>query len=151
MRGLTLIETLIYLALFSILISGALTSLISIQSEAGRIEAGSRLTDEGHFILERLRFETERSTAISIESPVRLTAMTPDGPISFYLSGHSLMEESATGAEPLNEPDSVVDNLLFALDTNERLTVSFLLRIPTKDGAPLSALFSDTFFSLNEL
>lgn len=150
MRGLTLIETLIYLALFSTLMSGVLISLISIQGGAGRIEVGSRLTDEGHFILERLRFEIERSTAISVDGPTRLTAITADGPISLYLLGNSLMEESSTEIEPLSEPNSVVDNLVFAMDSDERLSVLFSLQISTQEGTVLSALFSDTFFLLNQ-
>lgn len=97
MRAFTLIEVLIYFALFSILITGVLASMVELRSGADRIDTSARLTDEGHFILERLQHgepiapstqmtDWERSVRDdgSIEISFTLTATTKAGnPLSF--------------------------------------------------------------------
>lgn len=62
MRGLSLIEVLVYLALFSMLMTGVIASMFHLRSSSDRIEALARLTDEGHFILERYRKDAESPT-----------------------------------------------------------------------------------------
>lgn len=148
MRGLTLIETLIYLALFSFLVTGALASLISVRSGMERIEAGARLTDEGHFVLERLRYEIERADSVVIGNKSSITVESDGDQVSFYPAQGALMREVSGTAAALTEPVSTLSNLSFTRNPDESFLISFSLTVATRGGNPLSAVFSESVFNL---
>jgi prepilin-type N-terminal cleavage/methylation domain-containing protein len=56
-RGFTLIETIIYLALFSIVIGGALAATTVLFEGAGRNTTEARLQEEGTFMLEKIAYD----------------------------------------------------------------------------------------------
>jgi type II secretory pathway pseudopilin PulG len=120
MRGFSFIETLIYLTLFSLLITGAIASLLSIQDSMGRIEASSRLTDEGHFVLERLRHRVERGDSINVRDIASLI-----------------------------ESPTIVRDVSFLPTDNDGFRISFSLSVPTQGGNPFNAIFSETVFPLS--
>ena len=57
MRGFTLIETIVYLALFSIVIGGALAATMLLFEGAGRDTARARLVEEGAFMLGKMAYD----------------------------------------------------------------------------------------------
>ena len=56
-KGFTLIETVIYLALFSIVIGGALAATTLLFEGAGRNTTEARLEEEGNFMLEKIAYD----------------------------------------------------------------------------------------------
>ena len=63
MKGFTLIETIIYLALFSIVIGGALAATMLLFEGAGRDTTRARLQGEGAFMLSKISYEHSAATS----------------------------------------------------------------------------------------
>lgn len=59
MRGFTLFECLIYLALFGILVAGVFTSISGIIESASRNRTTALLEDEGSYLTEKIQKEME--------------------------------------------------------------------------------------------
>ena len=57
MKGFTLIETIVYLALFSIVIGGALAATTLLLEGAGRDSARARVQEEGAFMLSKIAYD----------------------------------------------------------------------------------------------
>ena len=134
MRSFTLIEMLLYLGLFSILITGAIQSLFSIRESVGRIEAQARLTDEGNFISQRVHYETGRATHLALNDDSRLTLENTEGIVAFYVSGEEFFEEIGDITYTLTEPGMYVEDVLFKV-SQQTLVFSFLLKVSTSEGA----------------
>jgi hypothetical protein len=89
MKGFTLIETIIYLALFSIVIGGALAATILLFESAGHDTTGARLQGEGAFILSKIAYN---STQASISDTYLQTLTDPSVVVSnagFYTASSS--------------------------------------------------------------
>ena len=149
MRGITLIETLICLALFSSVITAAVASLVSIESSAERIEAGARLTDEGHFILEKLRYGIERADSIRTAEHSFLSVVSGESLRSFYLEGEALIQETDGRAVTVSEPGIRATGLSFSMRPNRGVLASITLETWTKSGNPLTATFFEIAFPLS--
>ena len=54
MKGFTLIETIVYLALFSILMGGAIVAAFNIFESAGRQQTHTMLQEEGNFLIAKI-------------------------------------------------------------------------------------------------
>lgn len=82
-RGFTLIEAIIYLALFSILITGALEASFGIFESGGHSSASALLAEEGSFVISKVRIEL--ADAIQVVAPAvggsstLLTIVKPSG------------------------------------------------------------------------
>jgi|GEM_PF-6048166 len=143
MRGLTLIEVLIYLALFSMLMTGVIASMLSLKSGSERIEASARLTDEGHSLLEQLRYEIEQSKDAQTDgSRISLSSGK-----SFEVSDGILFEDGV----PLNSVSSPISDWSVIANEEGGVEVSFLLTIYTVNANPISSEFSGRFMLLNAL
>jgi prepilin-type N-terminal cleavage/methylation domain-containing protein len=64
-RGFTLIETIIYLALFSIVIGGALAATTVLFEGAGRNTTEARLQEEGTFMLEKIAYDKSEEMVVN--------------------------------------------------------------------------------------
>ena len=60
-KGFTLIETLIYIALFALLIGGGVGSAYSLIASSDRITTGAMLEQEGNFLLAKIGWMLEQS------------------------------------------------------------------------------------------
>ncbi|HEY4489004.1 MAG TPA: hypothetical protein VJA87_00780 [Candidatus Paceibacterota bacterium] len=148
MRGLTLIETLMYLALFSMLMTGVIASLLQVKSGTERIEASARLTDEGHFLLERVRYGIEHASAARIDTDFRLV-LTSTEIEAFEISDGVLMEVTAGGTLPLNPASTAINDWRAEVADTGEVRISFLLTVHTLSGSPVTSLFRGSFSPLN--
>ncbi len=73
-RGFTLIETVIYIALLSLLLSGTLLAAYGLLSGADRVNANTTVADEGTFVLRKI--EWALSSIKSIDTPLAGTSTT---------------------------------------------------------------------------
>ncbi len=66
-RGVTLIETLIYIALFALLIGGGVSSAYSLIESSDRIGVHAMVEEEGNFLLAKINwaFETGMNVEVS--------------------------------------------------------------------------------------
>lgn len=66
MRGLTLIETIIYLALVSVLMTSALQIFASVSDSAGQEDAVVGTVTEGRFVAAKITYAVEHGSASRI-------------------------------------------------------------------------------------
>ncbi len=118
-RGFTLIETIVYLALFSIVIGGALAATTLLFEGAGRDTTRARLQEEGNFMLDKVAYEE----------------MVPD---TIYLQG--LVDPSIVVSN--NGVYAASSSNLGA--TIETIGVYFTLTTHTRQGRVVSEDFSAT-------
>lgn len=98
--GFTLLETLIYIGLFSIVIGGGVISAFYIIDSGQNDKSGVNLQAEGNFILRKFEWAMTGATSISVVSPTKL----------------SIVKDTTTGFLPSQNP------LVFSLDgTNVQL------------------------------
>ncbi len=64
-NGFTLIETLIYIALFSILMSGAVVTSYALIESTGKIDTKSTVEEEGSFVLKKIDWAMSDTSSIS--------------------------------------------------------------------------------------
>ncbi|HUD03078.1 MAG TPA: prepilin-type N-terminal cleavage/methylation domain-containing protein [Candidatus Paceibacterota bacterium] len=152
-QGFTLIEVIIYLALFSILMAGSLSAAFALCESGGHERTRAFLLQEGNFIIAKT--EWELSGAELISNP------------TIGSSGTTLSFESVSGYDSAGAP--IIDAVVFdpatlvggrvsiasvhfyhADDTDaspESVGMSFTLAMPTERGA----LISQNFFSTTTL
>jgi type II secretory pathway pseudopilin PulG len=152
-RGFTLIETLIYLALYTIIIGGALAAVYSMLESDARNETAAMVEEEGDFLIGKIDWVL--SDTASVQSPIssgkELSITLADGsavvfrPIASALSIHA----GSAQEQILNNTDVSVIGLTFihSLSTSdgldpESVSASFTLVATTSDGRVLSRDFS---------
>jgi len=153
MRGFTVIETLVYLALYAIIIGGSLAAVTSIIASSARNETTAMVEEEGDYLTAKV--DAALSGAVSVQSPVTtgslLSITRSDGStVSFSINGTNMqIQEGAENAEVLNNSNVSVEDLSFinTLASNdgldpESVSVSFTLIATTSDGHALSRDFS---------
>jgi type II secretory pathway pseudopilin PulG len=159
MRGFTLLEALMYIGLFSILISGSLAGTIAITESAERNKSKSLLDNEGAFLDSKIN--TDVQDASSIEYPLEnipsdhLQIRTLQGiTIKISLSGTSLFRTT-----DLNTPSMLSCNYLTVEDLSFKeigsggidpklIQTTFTLSTKTDSGQSISEDFSIESFLL---
>lgn len=131
MRGFTLIETLVYIALFGMLMSGAIAAIATIQSTAARNSAQALMLEEGMFLLETLQAAASRGDDLT----------------NFHVSGTTLMQEKVSGDVPVSGNQVQVRDLSFvrndATGTEpESIDIRFILSTITDTGSTVTRAFS---------
>lgn len=111
-RGLSLIETLVYLGLLSLLLTGCLVSAYALEETAARNQTMARIEQDGTFMVSRLR---------TLEDPDEHTAAALT---SFELSGFSFLRSGAH--DDATEPERTdISFTLHALGTDPSLERTF--------------------------
>jgi type II secretory pathway pseudopilin PulG len=169
--GFTLIETLIYIALFGMLIGGAFTGVYTVIESTGRTQTRIMMQQEGNFLLAKIQRALSGAQAIdqpvlgssgSILSLARIMDFDEnDQPITssiiISLSGAgielSYPNKPAPNTFALNNSNSVISNLAFdhtVISGNglqpEKLILRFTLSARTSSGVMLSQDFSETTY-----
>ena len=119
-RGFTLIETVVYLALFGVLISGLVASAFYLlrSSEYSRERIG--IQEEGTFILRKLAYGVSGADAAEVKNGT-LVLSRPDlpeyeNPLVFALEGTALTLARGEGESSALTPASYpVENLAFSV------------------------------------
>lgn len=160
-RGFTLIETLVYLGLYAILMTGALVAMYSLFESSNRNLVKAMVQEEGSFLTGKIDWVLTGVQTINLPvvppSPTSgptLSVTKYDtsigNPIVIGLSGHDLTISKAGGpATALNNSNVSLGNLVFTHTAAsgdginpESLSASFTLFSTTSDGLPFSQNFS---------
>jgi len=67
-KGFTLIETIIYIALFSVLIGGGLVTVYELIDGSGKLSAKGTVQEEGNFVLRKLNWALTGASSITTPS-----------------------------------------------------------------------------------
>lgn len=161
-RGFTLIEAIVYIALFSILIGGAVVAMYGIFESREHNQTKAMMQEEGDYLIGKINWAVSGSSAIT--SPgVNTTCMSPSpcaltltkwdgsiGTVDIRLSGATLtLSRGAHSAVPLSNADVFISNLSFTHfhdggSNPEGVRASFVLSARTGDGKMISQEFSTT-------
>jgi len=116
MRGFTLIETLIYIALFALIMGGTLAITYQLVESAGRTTGNATVQDEGVFVLRKLDWAlgsmasapTIGGSGCSQTISITRTGSAAPNPIEFRLSsGKVEMRMGGTGSYDALTTDNV--------------------------------------------
>ena len=136
--GFTLIEVLVYLALFALIMTGGLSGYHAITETSQANSAESRLTREGMFIEDRIVFRMRTST--NILSPLNTastTALTVSSTTPLTLSVvQSVFSETQSTPLPLTDSSITASSVSFSLHpvpSGSMLVYAFSLSM--RDGA----------------
>jgi prepilin-type N-terminal cleavage/methylation domain-containing protein len=161
-KGFTLIEVIIYIAIFGILFGGAVMASYNLFESNERNVTKSMLEDEGEFLLGKISWVTTGISSIS--SPAvnttsnSLTVTKWDtsikNPVVVTQVGNAMTIRRGTGPEIiLNNSNTNISGLLFThtYDSGngqkpESITVNFTLSALTPNGIAVSQDFTDTIF-----
>lgn len=149
-RGVTLIETLIYLSLFVIVIGGLVSSAYGIFSSLERNTAHAMVRHETEFLLAKINWAL--GSASVLHSPLAgatssMLVLTPydltlGSPITIdYANGEMRIRRGTPPREILNNTNVRIDDLTFTRTDaihGTRVTAVISLSTLTADGKPLS-------------
>ena len=161
-KGFTLIETIIYLALFSVLMTGALVAAYNLLEGEQRMQTRAMVQEEGNFILGK--FERTMLGASSIDEPIANTTGTTlrvtksdGGTVTLERRGTSVRIDTGSGPQPLTGEDVRVMNMLFSHTlakgsdiVPEEVQVSFEVETLTPNGMRVSERFPTTTIALRK-
>jgi prepilin-type N-terminal cleavage/methylation domain-containing protein len=77
-RGFTLLETLIYIALFGVLMTGALVTVYELLQSFEYNRTDISIQEEGMFIQRKIHWALQGATAITLSNPTTLVISRPD-------------------------------------------------------------------------
>ena len=152
-RGFTLIETLVYLALYAIIIVGSLASVYGMFESSAHNETAAMVEEEGDYLIGKIDWAL--FVAVSIQLPTNsgnaLSVTRSDGRvISIRSVGPNMrIQENASPFQTLNNSNVTISRLQFTraisvsdgLDP-ESISVAFTIYATTSDGHVLSRDFS---------
>lgn len=164
-RGFTLIETVIYLALFAILMSGVIAVAYNMFELSVRNQTQALLQDEGNFLMGKVSWAL--SGTASINQPVvgilgsqlsvnKVTGVNSSGnpiitPVVIALSGTNVtIQEGSAPAVALNNSNIQITRLSFlhtlgtGVITPESVEASTTLTARTPNGMVITQDFSTT-------
>lgn len=138
MKGFTLIETLVYLALFALIVGGVVASAYALFETSGYNQTASMVLEEQGFVL--ARFARVVEAAQSIDSPAAgasgpaMTVTTYDGTmVTMAGSGGTL----AFAGQSLSNTNVLVSDVIFTHTSAlgaESVTFSFTMSAQTPEG-----------------
>jgi len=121
-NGFTLVEIMIYLALFGLLFSGLFCTAMIIAQNVGRNDARIMLAQEGAFLLAKIEMEKDVSLIKAENGILKINDMA------------------------LNNSQTSAANLEFKNLGNGLMKASFVLDVRTNQGGIISREFFTTYF-----
>ena len=118
MRGFTLVELLVYMALlavFLIVLTDIFVSILDVQSES---QATSATEQDGRFILSRLAYDIPQATSIITPASLGQTENFLEIDVSgttyrYDLASNNLQLDDGTGTNTLNSSETTVPSISF--------------------------------------
>lgn len=147
MKGFTLIETLVYIALLGLLMTGAV--MTSYQLLQGSITTSTKTTvqDEGDFVLRKVKWALSNASSAS-GSGSNLTVTRYDGDsVSFRLNGTSIEVRETSPAisyTPITTSNVSVTSLVFVVSAGSPKSVTVTATMKTANGTDTPLPFSFT-------
>lgn len=156
-EGFTLIETLVYLALYALIMVGAMTALYSIFASSARNAEIAMVEEEGNFLVGKIEWVLSNAETIQLPANegAELDLTREDGSqVALWRTGSSLrIEINGAAPETLNNSNTRISDLSFihTLPTSdgidpERIEASFTLHATTSDGFALDRDFKTTHY-----
>ena len=143
--------TLIYLALFGIIIGGVSAGVYAIIEGAGRTQTKIFLQEEGDFLTAKINWALSGASDISVASnPLGLKVdkfVYANNPLVFNLTGNDLTLSEGAGAPQILNPSAVKVGNLILQDIPgqpEGVLVSFTLSAPAQNGSVITQDFEVT-------
>ncbi|MBI4053909.1 MAG: type II secretion system protein [Candidatus Doudnabacteria bacterium] len=68
-QGFTLIETLLYIALFTIIMGGAFIATLQIIEASGSVQEKALIEEEGHFLVSKINWALTGADVVNLPSP----------------------------------------------------------------------------------
>ena len=162
-KGFTLIEAIVYLALFSLLMGGAVITSYDLFESSGRGGAHATLQEEGNFLLAKISWALSGAQAVTTPAAPASACSAPSstltvskwdssvGSVSIQQSGtNATLGRLLTGVTLLlNSPGVQISNLSFIHcwgggSNPDSIETSFTLSTRNTNGMPLSQDFSST-------
>ncbi|MBP6883688.1 MAG: prepilin-type N-terminal cleavage/methylation domain-containing protein [Candidatus Pacebacteria bacterium] len=143
-KGFTLIETLIYIALFSLLLGGAFVITYQLIESSGKLSIKNTIQNEGNFVMRKLSWAltgvdyTITTTPTSGNSPTNRLVVTKynGNKITMQLNGTKIeMKESAN------------DNTFLAITTDNVVVSSLSFQYETLGGITATAIIDGVTFT----
>lgn len=156
-RGFTLIETLVYLALYSIIILGALAASYSIFESSARNETITLVEEEGNYLIAKIDLALAHAASIELPSANGNTLLLKsfDGSeVRISNNSSRLTQQIDTKTvDTLSNSNVSVVGLMFEHTSSsadgfepESVSTSFTLMSTTSEGHVLSREFSSMRF-----
>ena len=148
-KGFTLIETIVYLALFGILLSGVFMSAFNIIESSGRNQVKIIMKNEGEFLLAKINWAISR--AIIAQVPEGGCLQINDGVNNLeFRQGENIMtlKRNENEAIILNNKSVKVSNLFFIKNENDikGIRYGFDLKSNAPNGMNLISHFESTTY-----
>lgn len=152
LRGFSYLELLIYLALFALLLVGALSGAAALSSSAQRVQAHARMEEDGTFVLQRIRWDIAHARRITAESDI--LTIEGDGISSRYFEADGRLKSEHDGyAYALTDSSISASEFSIVLPgtpesaTDPRyVSVSFRLTAPVSGDPGIKDPFAETFY-----
>lgn len=158
-RAFTLIETIMYLALFSLLMGGAVITAYNLFESSSRAHSIAVLQEEGDYLMGKIGWVLYGAEAITTPAAggagttltvAKWVAPVGENPYVLALSGTDItLARGSAAAQVLNNDDVWLSGLTFTHTLSsgdginpESLRTAFTLSIRTPNGAVISRTFS---------
>ena len=133
-KGFTLIEVIIYIALFSLLIGTALITAHQLIQDAGNINSKNNTQMEGSFVLSKLNWALTSASTFHISSGVLHIDRYDSNQIDIQLAGGKInMTESLGFAGNITTGNVSVSNLTFTTISGTPKGITVTATIDGKD------------------
>lgn len=133
MRGLTLLEVLVYLSLFSLLLTGLLPSFIVLHQSGDRLESRARLIDGEITLITSIEADIETGIGQSSIDSGRLLIPSSGGDVLYYSADGTVVREKDGQADAVTMPDINVESISFSSEGNS-IQIHALLVTRTRSG-----------------
>lgn len=145
-RGFTLIETLVYLALFALIIGGLVVAAYMLFETSDRNQTKAMMQEEENFLLGKINWALSGASIVSVPVALSLLVTKYDGTIVTITASDGTMTLNGT---PLNNSNVTVSNLVFirtyAGGTNpESIEAGFTTSAKTPTSIIISEIASTT-------
>lgn len=155
-KGFTLIEVVVYIALFAILMGGAIVTAYSVFESAAHNQTIAIVEEEGNFLTGKIDWALSNAQSIvqpaagSASSILQITEYSGSN-ITLSLTGGAMQIQDSTGSFPLSTSNVLVTNLVFTHTaasgdgiTPESVAAQFTLTAKSDNGTIISQNFSLT-------
>jgi len=149
-RGFTLIETLVYLALFTLIIGGFVASAYMLFQTSDRNQTKAMMQDEANFLIGKINLAL--SGARSVTKPLIIAPATTASDSTLEVPGFTLFrsgDDMQLNGRALNNTNVVISRLVFirtyAGGTNpDSVEAGFTISATTPTGSTISQTASTT-------
>lgn len=143
-HGLTMIELLIFVGLFTLVIVGFISVLVLVININSRQTSANEVNVQSQYLLEQIKYYVERSSLIDISQDtststlrLRMKSSSEDPTIFTVASGTAYIQKGSGGQTALTSSRVTVSSLTFRKRSNppgkDSVDVSFLMQYNTQN------------------